>query len=198
MKAWTFASDGSGKATEGPVPFELSEVAGTAREQLIEMVAEADDALMERFFEAGTLTQEELLDGLRKAVLSGKVAPLLCTSGLAAIGTSTLLDALVGYVPSPVDRPFTATDTKSKTEVTRTPDAADPYAAFVWKTVADPFAGRITLFRIMTGTLKADTQRAQPHARHQRADRAPHRDAGQDADQRARAARRATSAPSPS
>ena len=139
------------------MPFELSEVAGTAREQLIEMVAEADDALMERFFEAGTLTQEELLDGLRKAVLSGKVAPLLCTSGLAAIGTSTLLDALVGYVPSPVDRPFTATDTKSKTEVTHTPEAAGPYAAFVWKTVADPFAGRITLFRVMTGTLKADS-----------------------------------------
>ncbi len=157
MKAWTFASDGSGKATEGPVPFELSERAGTAREQLIEMVAEADDALMERFFEAGTLTQDELLDGLRKAVLTGKVAPLLCASGLANIGTSTLLDALVGYVPSPVDRPFTATDTKSKAEVTRTPAPTDPYTAFVWKTVADPFAGRITLFRIMTGTLKADT-----------------------------------------
>ncbi len=157
MKAWTYASDGSGKATEGPVPFELSDVAGTAREQLIEMVAEADDALMERFFEAGTLTQEELLDGLRKAVLSGKVAPLLCTSGLGAIGTSTLLDALVGYVPSPVDRPFTAADTKSNTEVTHTPNAAGPYTAFVWKTVADPFAGRITLFRIMTGTLKADS-----------------------------------------
>ena len=157
MKAWTFASDGSGKATEGPVPFELSEAAGTAREQLIEMVAEADDNLMERFFEAGTLTQDELLDGLRKAVLSGKVAPLLCTSGMANIGTSTLLDALVGYVPSPVDRPFTATDTKSNAEVTRTANAADPYTAFVWKTVADPFAGRITLFRIMTGTLKADS-----------------------------------------
>ena len=90
------------------------------------MVAEADDALMERFFEAGTLTQDELLDGLRKAVLSGKVAPLLCASGLAAIGTSTLLDALVGYVPSPVDRPFTATDTKSNAEVTHTPNADRP------------------------------------------------------------------------
>ncbi len=157
MKAWTYASDGSGKATEGPVPFELSAMAGTAREQLIEMIAEADDALMERFFEAGTLTQEELLDGLRKAVLSGKVAPLLCTSGLSVIGTSTLLDALVGYVPSPADRPFTATDTRSKSEVAHTPTATDPYVAFVWKTVADPFAGRITLFRVVTGTLKADT-----------------------------------------
>jgi elongation factor G len=157
MKAWKFATDGSGKATEGPVPSELIEAAGTAREQLIEMVAEADDALMERFFEAGTLTQDELLDGLRKAVLSGKVAPLLCTSGLANVGTSTLLDALVGYVPSPADRAFTGTDTKTKAEVAHTANASDPYTAFVWKTVADPFAGRITLFRVMAGTLKADS-----------------------------------------
>ena len=157
MSSWTFAGDGSGKVTQGPVPAELSEAATSAREQLIEMVAEADDALMERFFEAGTLTQDELLDGLRKAVLAGKVAPLLCASGLANIGAAPLLDALVGYVPSPADRPFTATDTKANTEVTRTADAAAPYCAFVWKTVADPFAGRITLFRVMTGTLRADS-----------------------------------------
>ena len=157
MKAWTSAGDGSGKVTEGPIPFEQTEAATTAREQLIEMVAEADDALMERFFEAGTLSQEELLDGLRKAVLAGKVAPLLCASGLTNVGSSTLLDALVGYVPSPADRPFTALDTKTNQEVTRTANAADPYCAFVWKTMADPFAGRITLFRVMTGTLKSDT-----------------------------------------
>jgi elongation factor G len=157
MTSWTFAADGSGKATQGPVPAELNQAATAAREQLIEMVAEADDALMERFFEAGTLTQDELLVGLRKAVLAGKVAPLLCASGLSNIGAGPLLDALVGYVPSPADRPFTAADTKAGSEVTRTADAAAPYCAFVWKTVADPFAGRITLFRAMTGTLKADT-----------------------------------------
>jgi elongation factor G len=157
MKAWTFAADGSGKATEGPVPPAMADQASTAREQLIEMVAEADDALMERFFEAGTLTQDELLEGLRTAVIAGKVAPLLCASGLANIGTTPLLDALVGYVPSPADRMFSATDTKAGEEVTRAADPATPYAAFVWKTVADPFAGRITLFRVVTGTLKSDT-----------------------------------------
>jgi elongation factor G len=157
MSSWTFAGDGSGKATQGPVPTELSAAAASAREQLIEMVAEADDALMERFFEAGTLTQDELLDGLRKAVLAGKVAPLVCASGLANIGAGPLLDALVGLVPSPADRPFTATDTRANAEVARTADAAAPYCAFVWKTVADPFAGRITLFRVMMGTIKADT-----------------------------------------
>ena len=157
FKSWMFATDGSGKATEGAVPPGMHTEATTAREQLIEMVAEADDTLMERFFEAGTLTQEELLDGLRKGVAAGKVAPLLCASGLANIGAAPLLDALVAYVPSPADRPFAATDTKTGEEVTRPASASDPYAAFVWKTVADPFAGRITLFRVMTGTLKADT-----------------------------------------
>jgi elongation factor G len=157
FKSWMFANDGSGKATEAPVPPELHTEATTAREQLIEMVAEADDTLMERFFEAGTLTQEELLDGLRKGVAAGKVAPLLCASGLANIGAAPLLDALVAYVPSPADRPFAATDTKTGEDVMRSASASDPYAAFVWKTVADPFAGRITLFRVMTGTLKADT-----------------------------------------
>jgi elongation factor G len=156
MKAWTFATDASGKATEAEVPFELREAAGTAREQLIEMVAEADDALMERFFEAGTLTQDELLEGLRQAVLAGKVAPLFCASGLAHIGAAPLLDAIVSYVPSPADRPFAIGPSANGEQVSSVANAADPYAAFVWKTVADPFAGRITLFRVINGTLKSD------------------------------------------
>jgi elongation factor G len=155
MTAWTVGSDG--KASQGAVPFEMTEEVGTARDQLIEMVAEADDALMERFFEAGTLSQDELLDGLRKAVLAGKVAPLLCASGLSGVGIAPLLDAIVAYVPSPADRPFAAVDSKLGEEVARTANSAGPYAAFVWKTVADPFAGRITLFRILSGTLKSDS-----------------------------------------
>ena len=76
MKAWTFPSDGSGTAAEAAIPAHLADTATTAREQLIEMIAEADDALMERFFETGTLTQEELVTGLRCATLSGRIAPL--------------------------------------------------------------------------------------------------------------------------
>jgi elongation factor G len=157
MKAWTFPADGSGRGAEATIPEALQDWAKQAREELIEMVAEADDALMERFFEAGTLTQEELVGGLRKAMAEGKIAPLLCASGLQNIGVPQILDAIVDYCPSPAERPFTATETAANDEVTRTPTAADPYAAFVWKTVADPFAGRITLFRVMTGTLSSDT-----------------------------------------
>jgi elongation factor G len=111
---------------------------------------------MERFFEAGTLSQEELLEGLRKAIRSGKIAPLVCASALANVGVSLVLDAIVDYLPSPAERPFKAL-TPTKEEVTREPSASGPYAAFVWKTVADPFAGRITLLRVMNGTLKSDS-----------------------------------------
>jgi elongation factor G len=156
MKAWTFAADGSGKASEGPVPASLADQAGAARDALIEMVAEADDALMEKFFESGTLSQEELVSGLRTATLAGRIFPLVCASGLLNVGVQPLLDAIVGYLPSPVDRPLSATNTKTGETVAITPDPAAPYAAFVWKTVADPFAGRITLFRVVSGTLKSD------------------------------------------
>jgi elongation factor G len=156
MRAWTFAADGSGKASEGPVPAPLAEQAGAARDALIEMVAEADDALMEKFFESGTLSQEELVSGLRTATLAGRIFPMVCASGLLNVGVQPLLDAVVGYLPSPLERPLTAKSSKTGEEVSVTPDPAAPYAAFVWKTVADPFAGRITLFRVVTGTLKSD------------------------------------------
>jgi elongation factor G len=156
MKAWTFATDGSGKATEIPIPGDLADQATQSREALIEMVAEADDGLMEKFFEAGTLTDQELLSGLRAATAKGAIFPLVCASGLTNIGSQAVLDAIAAYLPSPTEHPFHATNTKSSESVSVTPNAADPYAAFVWKTVADPFAGRITLFRVMTGTLKSD------------------------------------------
>jgi elongation factor G len=138
------------------VPASLAEQAGAARDALIEMVAEADDTLMEKFFESGTLSQEELVSGLRTATLAGRIFPLVCASGLLNIGVQPLLDAVVGYLPSPLERPVTANNAKTGEEVSVTPDPAAPYAAFVWKTVADPFAGRITLFRVVTGTLKSD------------------------------------------
>ena len=110
MKAYTFATDGSGKMTEGAVPADMTDAANAAREALIEMVAEADERLMEKFFDAGTLTQEELVAGLKKATHSAKMFPLVCTSGFANIGAQPLLDAIVAYVPSPAERPFKALD----------------------------------------------------------------------------------------
>jgi elongation factor G len=156
LKAFTFAGDGSGKMTEGAVPAEMTGAAQAARDALIEMVAEADEQLMEKFFDAGTLTQPELEGGLRKATMSGKIFPLICTSGIANIGAQPLLDAVLAYAPSPADRPFTALDAGGA-EVKRTADDKAHYAAFVWKTVADQFAGRITMFRVYQGCMKSDT-----------------------------------------
>jgi len=156
MKALTFATDSSGKMTEGDVPAALAERAAKAREELIEMVAEADEQLMETFFSEGTLTQEQLSQGLRTATLAGKIFPLVCTSGLHVIGIQPLLDAIVNYIPSPAEREFPAvTDSGDPTGI-KASDGA-PYTAFVWKTIADPFAGRITMLRVVAGTLKQDT-----------------------------------------
>jgi elongation factor G len=153
MKAYTF---NDGKPSEAAIPADMADPVQAAREALIEMVAEADDALMEKFFDAGTLTQEELVGGLKRGVSAARIYPLFLTSSTMNVGIPTLLDAIVTYVPSPAERPLHA----------RTPEGEDvdlpvkdggPAAAFVWKTLADPFAGRITLFRVISGTLKADT-----------------------------------------
>jgi elongation factor G len=155
MKAFTSPGDGSNKVSEGAVPADLADAAAAAREALIEMVAEADEGLMEKFFEAGTLTQEELIKGLASATRAAKIFPLVCTSGLANIGAQALMDAILAYLPSPADRPFNAI---ANGETVATPaDEKAPYAAFVWKTVADQFAGRITMFRVYQGCLKADS-----------------------------------------
>jgi elongation factor G len=157
MKAWTFATDGSGKPSEAAIPADLEAAARGAREALIEMVAEADDALMEKFFDAGTLTQEELLSGLKRGIAAGRVFPVLCASATANIGLQPLLDALVSYVPSPAERPLKGKDARSGDEALIEAGNGGPAAAFIWKTVADPFAGRITMFRVLSGALKADS-----------------------------------------
>ena len=108
MKAQMFGGDG--KMTEGEIPSSLADAAKHAREQLIEMVAEVDEQLMETFFAEGTLTQEQLIAGLRTATMTGKIYPLLCTSGLHATAIQPLLDAIVNYAPSPAERDFRATD----------------------------------------------------------------------------------------
>ena len=156
-KAVTFATDGSGKPSDVEIPAEIADAANTAREALIEMVAEADDALMEKFFEAGTLSQAELETGLRAATASRRVVPLVCTSALANIGIQPLLDAALSYLPSPADRPLKAVDRESGEETSYDAGESASPIAFVWKTIADPFAGRITLFRVAAGTLEADS-----------------------------------------
>jgi elongation factor G len=156
LKAYTFAADESGKMTEGPVPAALEAAAEAARTTLIEMVAEADDALMEKFFEAGTLTQEELTEGLSRAVRAAKLFPVFSVAALRNIGVQPLANALVTYVPSPAERPFHG-QTPSGEAVSQPASDAGPLLLWVWKTMADPFAGRISLFRVLSGVLKADS-----------------------------------------
>jgi elongation factor G len=155
MKAYTFAADGSGKLTDAEIPGALAEAASQARERLIESVAETDEQLMEAFFAEGTLTQEQLVAGLRAATLAGKIFPLVCTSAAHAIAIQPLLDAIIACVPSPADREFPAVNPDG-TETTVAASDTAPYSALVWKTIADPFAGRITMMRVVTGTLKSD------------------------------------------
>jgi elongation factor G len=155
-KAFVYQTDESGTFSEAAVPTDMTAAVDTAREALIEMVAENDEKLMEKFFEAGTLTDAELVAGLRAATLAGKLFPLVCTSATLNIGVPQLLDAVAAYLPSPADRAFRALD-RSGAETTRAADEKAPLAAFVWKTVADPFAGRITMFRVVSGTMKADS-----------------------------------------
>ncbi len=111
---------------------------------------------MEHFFEAGTLTDDELVAGLRSATIAGKLFPLVCTSALLNIGVPQLLDAITACLPSPADRPFHGTD-RAGAAVARPADEKGPLSAFVWKTIADPFAGRITMFRVVSGVVKADS-----------------------------------------
>ena len=156
MKAYMFASDGTGKPIDGAIPGNMMATANAAREALIEMVAEADDALMEKFFDAGTLSQEDLVAGLKRAVAAARIFPVVLTSATTNIGMQPLLDAIVAYVPSPAERPLQARTADGQDVQIPTKDGGGA-CAFVWKTVADPFAGRITLFRVISGTLKADS-----------------------------------------
>ena len=155
MKALRFTG-GADEPSEAAVPEALAGAAGSAREALIEMVAEADDSLMEKFFEAGTLEQDELERGLRAAVGARRIFPLVCASALANVGIQPLLDAIVTYLPPAADRPLPAVGRDDGETVAYDAGVGAPVAAYVWKTIADPFAGRITLFRVAAGALGAD------------------------------------------
>jgi elongation factor G len=155
-KAFVYQTDESGTFAEGPVPADMTAAVDTAREALIEMVAETDEQLMEKFFEAGTLTDAELVAGLKSATSTAKLFPLVCTSATLNIGVPQLLDAILAYLPSPAERSYRGVD-KTGAVVERPADEKLPSAAFVWKTIADPFAGRITMFRVVSGALKSDS-----------------------------------------
>ncbi|HEX9186759.1 MAG TPA: elongation factor G, partial [Vicinamibacteria bacterium] len=157
-KAHVYAGDASGKFQVAPIPAAQKEAAAAWREKLVEMVAESNEELMEEFFEKGTLSQEQLAKGLRQAVVARKVFPVVPASSLLNAGVHAVLDAIVDLLPSPADRgEAKGTDPAAKGEASRQPAADAPLSAFVWKTLVDPHAGRISLFRVYSGTLKSDS-----------------------------------------
>ena len=128
----------------------------TARQQLVELVAETDDSLMEKFFDGSEITEAELVEALRSATLTGKLVPVFCGAALKNKGVQPLLDAIVTYLPSPKDvPPMVGTLPGTETEVVRRADDSEPFSALAFKIVADPFAGKLTYFRVYSGRATA-------------------------------------------
>lgn len=156
MKAYTF--EAGGKITETPIPADLADEAESLRSDLLNFAAESDDALIEKFLEEGQLSPEEVWQGLRTGTLAGSFVPVLCGAALQNMGTPLLLDAINAFLPSPSDRgAVTGINPKTKEEISLEPDPDGPLCAYVFKTVADPYAGRLSLFRIYSGTVKSDS-----------------------------------------
>ncbi len=157
QKAYT----GAGGKETGPIPDDLQDEVAELRGDLMNFAAESDDALIEKFLEEGDLTPEEIYRGLRIGVLKGAFVPVLCgTSANHAgpIGASLLLDAILAYLPAPEDKGVVeGTKPGSGEEVGLEPDPDGPLAAQVFKTVADPYAGRLSIFRVYSGTMTADS-----------------------------------------
>jgi elongation factor G len=155
LKAYLYEANGAGKAKETEIPADFKDAANAAHEALVEMVAEGNDKLMEEFFEQGTLQEEHLVAGLRAAVREKRLFPVVVSAGLPNIGSENLLNFLVEYFPSPLERKEVEGAESEGGAPTKRKIADDqPVAAFVFKTVADPFAGRVSYFKVMSGVVK--------------------------------------------
>lgn len=158
MKAHFCKPDGDGRETMEEIPAALADEAKEAHEKIVEMVAEGDDALMEEFFREGTIPIEDLIPGLRRAIVGEKLIPVLMTSALHNIGSSSLLAFLADVFPHPDEHSiYGYKEPGGKGDpIARKFDDALPLSLFVFKTLADPFAGRINYFKVMSGVLKND------------------------------------------
>ena len=154
MTAYEYTPDGNGKGNKIEIPVAMAEAAKEAHEALVEMVAEGKDDLMEEFFATWTLPAEHILDGLKAEMAERRIIPIFCCSALHNIGTDLLLDFMAENFPAPAGRVVKARNNGS--EVERPITDAAPVAVFVFKTMADPFAGRVSYFKVMSGVVKND------------------------------------------
>ncbi|MEW6308137.1 MAG: elongation factor G [Bacillota bacterium] len=149
---------------DGDIPAEVRDRVKEYREGLLEAAAENDDALLEKYLEGSPLTVEEIASGVRKGVAAGKLVPVVPASGVRNVGVQALLDMIVAYLPSPASLPpVTGTNPKTKGEEQRIPAENAPFSAFVFKTMADPYVGKLTLFRVYSGILKSDSAAFNPN-----------------------------------
>ena len=146
-----------GKAQKSEIPADMQDEVESEKENLIENIAEADDDLVERYLEGEELTEEELRGALRKGTLARTFVPVVCGSATRNVGIDLAMDLVVDSMPSPLDRGSRAgTDPATGEEIERAPDPDGPFSAFVVKTLADPYAGRLTIFRVVSGSLGSD------------------------------------------
>jgi elongation factor G len=158
MKAYTYEMGGNGKAKVGDIPANMAEQAKEAHERLVELVAEGDDTLMEEFFDKGTIDEEHIVAGLHNAIREDKIFPVLFASGLGNMGTDEVLDFVVDYLPTAVERGTVQAAAKEGNGEPPTRKIADnqPLSLYVFKTVSDAFSGRISYFKVYSGVLKND------------------------------------------
>jgi elongation factor G len=158
MKAFTFQS---GKAEESDIPSDVLPEAEEYKKKLIEKIAESDDSLLERYLEGGALSDEEVIKGVKEGALTKRFIPVTCGSALRNIAIPQLLDTVLLCLPSPAEmariKPVKGKNPKDGKETERKPLPTEPMAAYVFKTIADPFAGRLSIFRVYSGSLKADS-----------------------------------------
>ena len=166
MRALVWPSDSKGDVTMGAkyevqeIPDDLKEKADEYRQLLLETVAETDDALLEKFFAGEELTVAEIKAGIRKLTVASEIYPVLCGSAFKNRGVQPMLDAVVDYLPSPLDVPATVgTDPRDEeVKVERHPDASEPFAALAFKVAVHPFFGRLTFIRVYSGRLDSGGQ----------------------------------------
>ncbi len=154
MQAYTYDN---GKAVKTDIPADMQEQVESEREAMIENIAEADDSLVEKYLEGEDLSHEEIIATLRKGTLEKIFVPVVCGSATLNIGMDLFASIMVDTLPSPADRgPKTGTDPKTEEEIQREPSPDEKFSALVFKTIADPYAGRLTIFRVFSGSLGAD------------------------------------------
>jgi elongation factor G len=159
MKAYTYELGGSGKGVETEIPANMKDQVQSAHEKLIEMVAEADDKLMEKYFEAGTLSEEDLVPALHAAIREDRIFPVIFSSGLGNVGADRVMDFIVDYTPAPSEHEWVqgeAAASGNGDAPKRHETDNEPVSLYVFKTVNDVFAGRISYFKVFSGVLKND------------------------------------------